>query len=76
MFFFIGFVVDGPEYSRIGLVFWHTHTGAMSEPPDWGDSGGPSGEGSRRFYIWEFPTIGVPFWGVLIIRILLFGVLY
>ena len=27
-------------------------------------------------YTWEFPKIGVPYFGVLITRILLFGVLY
>ena len=28
------------------------------------------------FAMWEFPKIGVPYFGVLIIRILLFRVLY
>ena len=31
---------------------------------------------SRGGFIWEFPKIGVPYLGVLIIRILLFRVLY
>ena len=29
-----------------------------------------------RHLIWEFPKMGVPYFGVLIIRILLFRVLY
>ena len=38
------------------------------------------GVGDKRFRpqdsIWEFPKIGVPYFGVLIMRILLFRVLY
>ena len=32
--------------------------------------------GLRALDIWEFPKLGVPYFGVLIIRILLFRVLY
>ena len=34
------------------------------------------GNDPRFLYIWEFPKIGVPYFGVLIIRIILFRVPY
>ena len=37
---------------------------------------GRTGEGLGLWGMWEFPKIGVPYFGVLIISILLFRVLY
>ena len=42
----------------------------------WGPYKSPSKEPLRDLNIWDFPKIRVPYFGVLIIRILLFRVLY